>query len=315
MFPYQKSFVLIIWSLLLLGILQDSAAEGTDRPVVILSSGGIEPYQVAVQGVHAALSEVRVVIYLLDENPERVAQVMNRISVLAPRAIVAVGSQAVLAIKAYPISAPTVITMVVNHWEALKIPNSWVVSMHISPEKAYHSLSQVFPGRRIAIAYNPERTGVLIEELLSYFQNRSIELVPIIIRHPADIVPAIQQQRKDFDALWILPDSSFIDSLSIQGIMEYSMREGLPVIGYSEAFAKSGAVLSTAGHYEEMGRQAGDLARKIIRGDKPGRIELPRRISTFINVRVAKLMNIRLGDTLVALADKIYPTDPNFQNP
>jgi putative ABC transport system substrate-binding protein len=312
---YSRTFAQLILISLLLIVIQATPTEAADQPIVILSSGNIEPYQVAVQGARSALLANRVVTYVLDDDPDRIAQIMRRISASAPRAIIAVGSQAVLAIKAYPVSVPVIMAMVINHLDALTIPNSWAVSMHLPPKNAYDAISQVFPGKRVAIAYNPDRTGGLVGELLSYFKGKAVELVPIIIRHPYEIAPAIKQQRGNLDALWLIPDSSFIDALSVQALMEYSVKEHLPIIGYSEAFAKSGAVLAAAGHYEEMGRQAGELAGRIIRGETPSRVEPPRRISTFINIRVARLMNIRIGDSLLALADQVYPTDPTFLVP
>lgn len=312
---YNRTILQFTLTLLFLIAVQTTPTKAADQPIVILSSSNLEPYQIAVQGAQSGLSSDRVATYILDENPDRLLQIMKRISASAPRAIIAVGSQAILAIKAYPVSAPVIMTMVINHLDALTIPDSWAVSMHIPARNAYDAISQVFPGKRVAIAYNPERTGALVGELLSYFENKAVELIPLIIRQPHEIAPVIQQHRENFDALWIFPDSSFIDALSVQAIMEYSIKAHFPIIGYSEAFAKSGAVLAAAGHYEEMGRQAGELAEKIIRGEIPTRVQPPRRISTFINIRVARLMNIKIGESLLALADQIYPTDPAFLIP
>ena len=187
--------------------------------------------------------------------------------------------------------------------------------MHLPPQDAYERIRQVLPKRKIAIPYNPNRIGTLVKGLVSYFKNTSIELVPIIVHNPSELAPALNSMRSQFDALWILPDASFIDSLSVQYLIDYSMSERLPILGYSEAFSKNGAVLSLAGNYEDMGRQAAETTIKVLSGEKQARIQSPRRISTFVNVRVAQILNVQIGETLLALADQIFPSDPTLRMP
>ncbi|NKE70137.1 hypothetical protein MNODULE_05195 [Nitrospiraceae bacterium HYJII51-Mn-bac16s-1-B09] len=295
--------------------LQWRSAEGSERPIAILVGADIAPYQSAAKGAREALSGHRTLTYLLDESPDRMLHTMEKVSLVSPRAVIAIGSQAILALKANPIDAPVVFCLVIDHEDGLEVPQSWGISMHPLPREAYDRIRQVFPRSRIAIPYNPERTGALVEALVAHFRDTSIQLVPMIIRKPSEIAPVLRTMRSQFDALWLLPDGSFIDSLSARAIIEYSIDERLPILGFSEALTKNGAVLSVAGNYEDMGRQAAETARRVISGERPLRIQPPRQLDTFINVRVARILNLPVGGTFLAFADRIYPTDPDLRMP
>lgn len=296
--------------LLLFRILPAHAAE---QPIVILIGDNIEPYNLAARGANQGLQGRKTETVVLGTDPEQIIHTMERISLLSPAAVIAIGSQAALALKATPINAPVVFSMVVEHEQWLKQPRSWAVSMHLSPEDSYERIRQVLPMKRIALPYNPERTGLLVKELIAYFQKHTpIRIIPMIVRKPAELGPALIRESGGYDALWIFPDSSFIDALSVQYLMEYAFQQRLPVLGYSEGLSKNGAVLSLAGNYEDMGAQAAEIAQFIIAGRNPPRVSFPRRIRTYLNLRVAKILNLEITDTLIASADRIYPLNPTL---
>ncbi len=305
--------VIILMALLMAGPWRSALA--SERPIVILVGSDIAPYRSAAKGAEEKLSGDRTVTYTLDGNPDRMFHTMSKVSLVSPRAIIAIGSQAALAIKANPVNVPVIFCLVVNHAEGLEIPQSWGISMHPLPRDAYEMIRKILPRRRIGIPYNPERTGGIVEGLVAYFKNTPIQLVPMIVREPAEIIPALQKERSRYDALWLLPDGSFIDALSVRAIIDYSISERFPILGFSEALARNGAVLSVAGNYQDMGRQAAETVRLVISGKRPPRVQPPARLTSFVNVRVARILNIPMGETLVALADRIYPTDPGLRIP
>lgn len=299
--------------MLILLLFQTFQVQAAERPIVILIGDNIEPYNLAAQGAKQGLQGRKTETYVLGADPGQIVHIMEKISLLSPAAVIAIGSQAALALKVNPIDPPVVFTMVVEHEQWLKRTRSWAVSMHLSPEDAYERIRQVLPKRKIAVPYNPERTGPLVEELVAYFQKHTpIQLIPMIVRKPAELGPALMKESGAYDALWILPDSSFIDALSVQYLMEYSFQQRLPVLGYSEGLSRTGAVLSLAGNYEDMGLQAAEIAQRVVAGGNPPQVTFPRRIRTYLNLRVAKVLNLEITDTLIARADRIYPLNPDL---
>ena len=309
---YQKLHTVILFTvfasiLLTIVFFQYPLAEASERPIAILKSDDVEAYNSAAKGVLEALKGQNTQTYTLSGDVNRIDHVMEKVSLVSPKAVIAVGSLAVLALKVHPINVPVVFCLVVNHSKALEIPGSWGISMHLPASEAYERIRQVLPRSRIGIPYDPERTGDLVRDLLSYFKDRPIRLVPMIVRSPSDLAPNVAKIRSEIDALWILPDASFLDPVSAKFLLRYSFSERIPLLAYSEGFSRSGALLSLVADYEDMGRQAAELARLVTSGKKPPRIQNPTRLRTFINIEVANRLNIDVGRSLIVLAERVYP--------
>lgn len=282
-------------------------ADGSDRPIVILQSSKIKPYEIAAKGAIEELGTHPILTYVLDGNPDHTSGVIEQIGMVSPRAVIAIGSLAIFSLKEHPINIPVVSCVVVDHTEALQIPDSWVVSMHLPADEAHNRIVQVLPTSRIGIPYNPLRTGELIKTLVEYFSGTTIHLIPFVVQSPAELSPSIDKIRPQIDALWIVPDSTFLTSNSVKYLLRYSGAQRLPLIAYSEGFTKSGALLSLGGDYEDMGRQAARIAIRVLSGDEPSRIQHPERVVTFINLQVAKALNISVRESLVVLAARVFP--------
>ena len=277
------------------------------HPIVILKSSDIDAYRKATRGVMDALKNHPALVYNLNGDLNRISHVMEKIEIVSPKAIIAIGSLSVLALKTVPIDTPVVFCMVVNPTEALQTPKSYAISMHLPIDEAYHRIKQIFPGGRIGIPYNPERTGDLVENFLSYFKETPIELIPFVVHSPSDLGPNLTRFRSKIDALWLFPDSSFLDVISVKFLLKYSFTENLPLIAYSKGFSKSGALLSLVGDYEEMGRKAAQVALRVVSGDNPPKVQHSLKLQTYINLQVANRMNILVKNSLIALADQVYP--------
>ena len=81
---------------------------------------------------------------------------------------------------------------------------------------------------------------------------------------------------------------------------------GGEVVGLSEQFVRAGALLALVSSYEENGRQAAALARKILGGRAPASLAVaqPELIEIVFNPRTAKRLNFepRRGSTAVLRA-------------
>lgn len=312
---YIREIFLLIFLVVIVLFLTCTFVGAEERPIVILVSPEIEAYKVAAKGANEFLKNRKIITYTLDRQPERLQFIMEKISLVNPEAVIAIGSQAILALKIHPINSPVIFCLALNHMEALEIPDSWGISMHVPPRDAYEKIRSVFPKGRIGIPFNPDRVDTFMKDLVDAFKDTPIQLVPISVHQPSDLSPSLNKMRSKFDMLWIQPDSSIIDFYTVKFIIDYSISERVPLVGYSEAFAKNGAVLSLTGNYEDMGRQAAETALRVVSGETPNRIQPPRRVSSFLNLRVARIFNIPIGQDSVALADRIYPKDPELRIP
>ena len=282
-------------------------AAAAERPFVVLSSSEIKAYQDAVAGVREGLQGRRVVAYGLDGDPNRIPYVVNQLSLLSPKVVIAVGGLAILALNSRPLDAQVVACLAIDDAHALDPSRSWVVSMYPAPRDVHAILQGFLPNHRIGIPHHPERTGPTLRPTMEFFEQTPIRLVPIGVRSPEDLAPALAAARADIDALWIVPDASFLDTLSIEYLLRYSVVERLPLIGYSDWLARSGGLFSMMPDYRDLGRQAGELAIRINAGERPPHLQSARNMKTFINLRVAKQFQILINPALADLADRVYP--------
>jgi ABC-type uncharacterized transport system substrate-binding protein len=71
-----------------------------------------------------------------------------------------------------------------------------------------------------------------------------------------------------------------------------SLESRLPLVGFSPAFVRAGAAAGIYPDYRDSGRQAAEMAERLLRGEDCGPDTGPRRIQVAVNQRVARLLGI-----------------------
>jgi putative ABC transport system substrate-binding protein len=110
------------------------------------------------------------------------------------------------------------------------------------------------------------------------------------------------------DALWLLPDSTVLTNESIQFILDSALAERVPVIGFSPEFTRLGALLSLSVNYGEVGRETGQLVRRVLDGEKPSSVKpVPiERLLVTVNMKTARFLGLSIPKELHNLIDEIY---------
>src|SRR5579871_3124589 len=125
-FKVKSSFLCAVLSIIFtLAIVKSGFS--ADAPTVILVGSNIEPYKEAAEGAKSALQNDHVVVVHVEADLVKLEHTMEKVSLLGPKAIIAIGSEAALAVRIGVLRAPVVYCLVVDHNEWLKQPNSWAV--------------------------------------------------------------------------------------------------------------------------------------------------------------------------------------------
>lgn len=277
--------------------------------IVILLSADIPSYLEAQEGIKLKLGSRKQLTYNLRNNLDTYQTVMNEVELVAPKAVIAIGPLAVEALRLHPVEAPVVFCMVVNHAKALKnLPTSYGIAFQLSPEESFDKVHQILPHSKIAVLYNPEVTEAWLRNLMEQFEGSGMKLIPISISGPGEISGALMKQRKEFTAIWILPDGSFVNDVSLDYFIRYSMKEKVPLIGFSEGLARSGALVSVGGNYKKMGEKSVEMLDLVLAKKQKERVEYLKDIKTYLNAKVAELFNISINPTFYAHADGVFPS-------
>ena len=90
-------------------------------------------------------------------------------------------------------------------------------------------------------------------------------------------------------------------------LVTLAARYKLPSLFYSREQAEAGGLMSYGASFEEMFRQTGGYAVRILRGEKPSDqpVLQPPKYEFIINLKTAKALGVSIPPTLLALADEV----------
>lgn len=113
---------------------------------------------------------------------------------------------------------------------------------------------------------------------------------------PAEaLFPALAKVLDDSDVLLALADPLIYHSGTIQNILMTSVRVRVPMVGFSPAYVKAGALAAVYVTPTQIGLQAGALARAVLQGRAlPGVPQYSREFEVSVNLPVAHALALSL---------------------
>src|SRR5437867_2938979 len=180
--------------------------------------------------------------------------------------LLAVGVKAALVAKLEIMDIPVIFCMVLDPAKHdLKAPNMTGIRLEVPVERQLRTMRSVLPPvRKIGVLYDPEKTGNLVEEARSLVKAMGFELVAREVHTEKDVPAVLRTLVTQIEALWLVPDSTVLTEDSLKFVMGTALDSNVPVIGFSSELVRSGALVGLSVGYEDIGRQASVLARKIL---------------------------------------------------
>lgn len=96
------------------------------------------------------------------------------------------------------------------------------------------------------------------------------------------------------DVLLALPDPEVFNSRSVPPILTAAFRRKVPLLGFSPAYVKAGALLALYSTPSQIGRQSGAMLVAAFAGGRLPPVQPPREFVVEINIDVARLFGLRL---------------------
>ena len=232
--------------------------------------------------------------------------------------IVAMGAAAVLAVKRTTTTVPIVMLNVPNAQElgpvaGLARPGGNITGVTFPlaelSAKQMELLKQIVPGRTsVAVLWNPATPYAALARRHAEAAGRSVGLPvrPIEIQGAADLDRVLAAVARALPgALLVVEDLPL--SLVRNRINLFALKERVPVIAWSRAFAPGGALMSYGPDRAEMHRLAATVVAKILRGRHPADIpvEQPTRYELVVNLATAKAIGVTLPPAVLAGAAEV----------
>ena len=161
-----------------------------------------------------------------------------------------------------------------------------------------------FPdARRLGVLWGPE-SQVQAADLKTLARARGLELMEAYVGPGESVFPALKSILEGADLLLAVADPQVFNSSSIQNILLSSFRAQVPLVAFSPAYVRAGALLALHVTPAQMGRQAGTLARSVLQGKAlPSMPVHSLEFSVAVNEHVARSLGLTLNPD--ALADRL----------
>lgn len=153
--------------------------------------------------------------------------------------------------------------------------------------------------RRLGVLWGPEsqaQAGALKALALA----RGLELVEATVGREELLFLGLKRVLEDADLLLALPEPQLYNSASIQNILLSSFRARVPLVAFSSAYVRAGALLALHVTPTQTGLQAAALARAVLQGKAlPATPVYSQDFSVAVNEHVARLLGLSLdGEAL-----------------
>lgn len=289
----ERNLFAIILSLMLCHL-----AEGAQE-VLVVESARIKPYDEALKGFMDVCGCTTKELVLSEM---KAPDVLKEIRETMPDMVLAIGMDALSNVKGIK-DIPVVYLMVPNPESIIAgKENITGVSMNIPPKKQLGLLQQVLPDvKRVGILYDPAKTGYFVKKAQYVSRELGIELIAKEVRNSKDVPSILNGMKERIDAFWMAPDTTVVTPETIEFLLLFSLENKIPVITFSEKYVEMGALMSVSIDAFDAGRQAGEIAGKILSGadirNLPGADAEKAVLS--INLKIAKKLGITINNGII----------------
>ena len=182
------------------------------------------------------------------------------------------------------------------------------VTTDVAPARQFEFLKQAVPGaKRIAVIYCAQYTEATVAAGEKAAKAVGLELVRFPVE-PYRVDDALDKLSKEtIDAVWTVTDPGVMVTVTARRILTFALKAKVPVIGFSPAMVRAGALMGFGIDNKAIGAQAGAVAAAILKGKKPAEFNLvyPADVTLILNSVVAQRIEVRLPEALVAKAQMV----------
>ena len=171
-------------------------------------------------------------------------------------------------------------------------------------------IREILPdAKKIGIMYSTSEVNSLstLEEYKAAAPEYGFEIVESGIATTADIPLAAGQLVEEVDCINNLTDNTVVSSLPV--ILDLAGKKGIPVFGSEIEQVKIGCLAAEGLDYVALGKQTGQMAAKILKGEAKAsemNFEVIKGAAFYGNSKVAENLGITLPESLTSGAGELF---------
>ena len=244
------------------------------------------------------------------------AQIAKMIALDRPNVIVPISTTSAQSVAAATRSVPIVFASVtdpvgarvIKKWDTSGTNISGVSDMVLMEEQVKFMKKLAPKLKAVGFIYNPGETNSVaaLRELSTLLQRENIALVTAPVQISADIPLSVRSLRGKVDLIFTPTDNTV--GSAYESLARAADECKIATVTADPELVRRGAAASFGVSYYDLGRQAGAMVVKVLRGSYVGNIppEISNRTKLFLNRKAARLQGLSLPEDLINSADYVF---------
>jgi len=297
---------------LILTLCVNDHAEGAEYRVAVIMGLDETAFEGTLSGFQEELKKQGIKIYYdiyrIKGDPEKAREAILRIKTSQANLILCLGSLAADAAAKEITNIPILATLCLRLDAIKKAPNATGISLEIPLETQFKWVQRIAKDTKtVGVIYSNDENHKKVEAAARVASGMGMKLEAQEVSTPQDVTQALEKLSKKADILWTIADNLLSNPQIVKGIMLFSFKNKLPVIGLSLEWVKAGALYSLDWDYKDLGEQCGELAQKILGGASPSSLPpaSPRKLTYSLNLNTAGQMKLNIAEELRHGAHKV----------
>jgi len=289
----NKLFKIILTIFVLLSLCistKHSYAETNAKNIyAFIKSEDLRQFNMVIAGFLHSFPKASIAIFNL-EGKKTETGVADFIRAKKPTVIICFGSLAANLTSLVETEIPIIFTMVINYkrYLVLRQNNVTGVSMEIPPAKLFKQFKKLIPTiKSIGVPFHPSASAEIVQDALQASKQMGINLVSIKVIDPNDIKAQLFKYMDKYNGLWMLADTKLYndETNAFQELLTFAKTHQRPLMVFSEAFLRPGALFSISIDQQSLGSQIARIAKKIVKDKVP-----PAKIPVAPPLKIYKVM-------------------------
>jgi ABC-type uncharacterized transport system substrate-binding protein len=168
------------------------------------------------------------------------------------------------------------------------------IYLNQSPTRQLDLVRLALPqARRIGMLWGQDNQGSrVIWEAAA--QSRGLQVVSAVLAPEEPVFQGLRRVVEEADLLLAVASPQIYNAQTIQNILLTSFRARVPMLAFSPAYVRAGALLAIYTPLAELGRQAGRWTRGVLQGQPLPPPQHPAGFEIMVNDYVARSLGLRL---------------------
>ncbi len=193
--------------------------------------------------------------------------------------------------------------------DAGKRPGALLSAIYLDQPLARQAdaIRQVFPdAKRVGVLLGPE-SQLLQPALVSVLHARGLDLATSTVGTGAPVFAALKSALDSVDVFLAVADPQVFNSTTIANILLTTYSAQVPVVAFSPAYVKAGALMAIFSTPAQIGSELGSMGGGFLQTGQLASPRFPAEFEVLVNASVARSLGVQADAS--AIADRLRRTE------